>query len=214
MITREQIQDNANKFEELVNSITREGFDKEALLRKLENSDFYTAPASSKYHCSYEGGLVDHCLNVYYSLCTLINSFNVIGIDNDSIIICALFHDFSKMNYYEKTSINKKVYSPDGKKYDELGKFDWIAVPGYSTKAFENRFIYGSHEQAAEFMTRTFIPLTVEESVAILHHMGGQAWDSAKDNLSEVYTKYPLALLLHLADMISTYYLEGNGSGD
>ena len=54
-------------------------------------------------------------------------------------------------------------------------------------------------------MARQFIPLTVEESTAILHHMGSMAWDSAKDNIGVVYDKYPLAMLLYVSDMISTY---------
>ena len=65
--------------------------------------------------------------------------------------------------------------------------------------------MYGNHEQNSEYLVRQFIPLTLEESTAILHHMGGMAFDSAKDNISGVYDKYPLALLLHLADMISSY---------
>lgn len=114
------------------------------------------------------------------------------------------------MNFYEKSFSNKKVYSDTGSKYDAMGRYDWVSVPGYSIKDSSDRFVYGSHEQTAEFMARMLIPLTVEESVAIIHHMGGQSWDSAKDNIAEVYSKYPLATLLHLADMISTYVLENN----
>lgn len=207
MLTDEQIELNKNRFIDLLDKIDREGFNKDKLVDKLNNSDFFIAPASTKYHCSFDGGLVQHCLNVYDSLVKLVDSFNL-NVNNNSIIICSLFHDFSKMNYYDKVFQNKKVYSENGSKFDAGGHYDWVTVPGYVTKDANERFIYGSHEQTAEFMTRSLIPITVEESSAILHHMGGQGWDSAKDDLSGVYSRYPMALLLHIADMISTYYIE------
>ena len=52
------------------------------------------------------------------------------------------------------------------------------------------------------------MPLSYEESVAILHHHAGMSWDCAKDNLSANLNRYPLATILHLADMASCYILE------
>ena len=75
----------------------------------------------------------------------------------------------------------------------------------FKHKDSDKQLIYGNHEMNAEFIAHCYIPLTVEESVAILHHMGGKSQDSAQDNLSEIYKKYPLALYLHLADMIATF---------
>lgn len=206
MLANQQIEENKKTFLSLVNSITR-NFNKEKLIKWLEESDFFIAPASTKYHCSYAGGLCEHSLNVYYSLKALCETFAVTyGEDNtpksiysdDTILICGLFHDISKANFYEKYNRNVKN--------EATGK--WEQVQEYRTKDSDNRFIYGNHEETSEFMLRTFIPLEVEESVAILYHMGGTGFDSSQADLSTIYNKYKLACLLHMADLGSTFLLE------
>ena len=77
--------------------------------------------------------------------------------------------------------------------------------------AISSKLTPPGHEQTSEFMTRTFIPLSVEESSAILHHHGSLGWDSAKDDLPSIYQKYNLALLLHTADMLATFMDEYEG---
>ena len=205
MLTSEQIEMNKKAFLSLISSISREGMDTTKLINKLEKSDFFTAPASTKYHCAYEGGLCEHSLNVYNNLVKLCSrdKLDAECYDDDSLKIVALLHDISKMNIYEKTARNEKVYASDGDKYDSLGKYKWVTSMGYKTK--EEKFVFGSHEMTSEYIVRQFIPLTVTESVAILHHMGGMHYDSAQDNLGEVFNQYHLALMLHIADMVSTY---------
>lgn len=206
MLTEKQIVVNKETFINLINSIKRE-FDKEKLLNWLESSDFFRAPASTKYHLNCDGGLCQHSLNVYYSLEALCNTFATIpDKDNnyvcryskDSILICGLLHDISKANFYEK--YNKNV------KNETTGQ--WEKVASYKIRENENRFLYGNHEENSEFMVRSFIPLEVEESVAILHHMGETTRDSSQPDLSAIYTKYNLAALLHAADYLSTFCLE------
>ena len=206
MLTQEQIQANKEEFLELINSIEREGADIDRLINKLENSDFFSAPASTKYHAAYEGGLCQHSLNVYHNLVQLCESKQNLDeqcYDENSLKIVGLLHDISKMNIYTFTPRNKKVYCEDGDKKDSLGTFKWVTELEYALK--ENRFLYGSHEMNSEFIITNFIPLNIDESVAVLHHMGGMHYDSAKDNIGAVYTQYSLSLMLHLADMISTY---------
>lgn len=189
-----------------INSIEREGFRKEDLLRKLENSDFYTAPASTRFHNCVEGGLLDHSLNVYYNLRSLVERKGLSDkIDENSIKIVGLLHDMAKINFYKVYYKNEKVYSDYGTKKDEGGRFDWVTKKSYTVIDDEERFLYGNHEQTSEYMIRTFVPLTYPESIAILHHHAGMGADCAKDNLSAIYNRYPLAALLHVADMISTY---------
>ena len=199
-----QIAANKTKFIELVNSIEREGFLKEQLLNKLENSDFYFAPASTKYHGAYKGGLCEHSLNVYDNLVKL-DEMKGSQIDSNVLKIVALFHDISKMNLYETYFQNKKEYHAGGSKHDEGGAYDWKAVTAYKVREASDRFIFGNHEQTSEFMLRTYCPLSYEESIAILHHHAGMSWDSAQDNITEVYNRYTLATLLHLADMLACY---------
>lgn len=208
MIDSERMQANHDEFVDLLRSIKREGADIERLINKLEHSDFFTAPASAKFHGAFEGGLVEHCLNVYYNLMHLVKYKDPVlqnPIDEESIIIVSLLHDISKMNLYEKTVRSKKVYDENGNSKDELGRFDWISEWGWKRKDARDTFVYGNHEMNSEFMIRQFIPLTVEESSAILHHMGSMSYDSAKDDIGVVFGKYPLAMLLYLADMLSTY---------
>lgn len=213
MLSKEQIEQNKQTFIELINSIERE-FNKEKLINWLENSDFFYAPASTKYHSNFEGGLCSHCLSVYYSLEALCNTFAsesryvtledgsqkeeiTCRYDKDSIIIVALLHDLSKANFYEKYNRNVKN--------EVTGK--WESVEEYRTIDVQKRFIFGNHEETSEFMVRSFIPLKVEESVAILHHMGGAGHDSSQTDLSVIYSKYNLAALLHTADLLSTFVL-------
>ena len=206
MLTEEQLLNNKTRYLELISSIEREGMDTEKLIHKLENSDFFIAPASVKYHCSYVGGLCQHSLNVYDNLVALINGKEGLDeccYDENTVKIVSLLHDISKMNIYEKTAKNEKVYCPDGDKYDEIGKFKWVSSLGWKLK--DSRFTYGNHEMTSEFITRQFIPLTIDESVAILHHMGGMSYDSAQNTIGEIFGQYTLSVLLHLADMLSSY---------
>jgi len=196
------------EFITLLRNIKRPGAQIDALVEKLESSDFFSAPASTKYHSSVEGGLCVHCLNVYYNLMHLFKykfGEELMWANADSIAIVALLHDMSKMNLYEIYYKNVKVYSPNGDKQDKGGKFYWDTQWEYKVKDANDRFIFGSHEATAEYMVRQFIPLKVEESVAIMHHMGGMGWDSAQDNLGEIYNKYSLSVLLHCADLMASY---------
>lgn len=204
MLTNEQLIDNKNEFIDMLRAITRNNCDIEGLIKKLEQSDFFEAPASTKYHGAFKGGLCRHCLDVNIVLTNLLK-MNGLSYSDEAVTIVSLLHDLSKMNLYERTCFNKKVYSENGSKHDDGGKFDWVSEPGYKTKDVKDRFIYGNHEQTSEFMVRQFIPLELEESIAILHHHGGMGFDSAQLDISLIYDKYPLALMLHVADMICAY---------
>jgi hypothetical protein len=103
---------------------------------------------------------------------------------------------------------NQKVYSDGGSKHDELGKFDWVSVPSYKVKESKDLFTIGTHGENSVYMTETFIPLSAEEHCAILNHHN--IYDNPKLDSATIYGKYPLACLLHLADMASTYVLESN----
>lgn len=194
-------------FIDLLREIKRPNANIEGLIQKLESSDFFSAPASTKYHNACIGGLVEHSLNVYYNLISLVEMKGLQGyFDKDSLLICGLLHDISKMNFYEVTSRNEKVYSENGSKSDSLGRFEWQASLSFKIRDAENRFIYGNHEETSEFMIKSFIPLTVEESVAILNHHGGKGFDSIPiQTISDKYNKYVLSPLLHTADMLATY---------
>lgn len=225
-LTKEKIAANKKEYLDLIDSISVEGADIDRFKDWLLNrSDFFEAPASTKYHCSCEGGLCQHSLNVYHTLVQLCSTYAVHSeknpeyvanesedIDNttvpeyilvpnyseDSIKIVSLLHDISKANFYEKYNRNVKN--------EITGK--WEAIEDFRTRDADSRFIYGNHEENSEFIARTFFPLDLEESSAILHHHSGMGFDSTQTDITIIYNKYSLACLLHIADMLSTYVEE------
>ena len=214
MLTDVQIAENKLRFIKLVSSIKREGANIDGLLNWLENSDFFVAPASTKYHSAYMGGLCAHSLNVYDNLVALVKDFGMQNIISDeTCLIVGLLHDLAKINHYKIDYRNKKVYSETGSKHDEQGRFDWITVKEYASLDDSERFIYGNHETTSEYYIRSFIPLTYIESIAIIHHHGNMSWDSMKDNIGAVWNVYPLSILIYIADMEASFINE-NTSGN
>ena len=91
------------RFVSLCEGIGRAGI--KELMRWIEDSDFYTAPASTRFHGAYEGGLVTHSLNVYDELCRLLGVYPEIRVPNETILICSLFHDLCKINMYDSVLV-------------------------------------------------------------------------------------------------------------
>lgn len=207
-ITEDKIKENKNRYIELLSSINREGIG-DLMEYIIDKSDFMTSPASTKYHGSFKGGLCEHSLIVYdylVKLCKVYEEMTGNTIDEDSIKIVALLHDISKVCTYEESYSNKKVYSENGSKFDEAGKFDWVSVKGYKTIDLENRFLFVNHELGSEFIVRQFIPLKMAESVAICCHHGGMDPQSIPPTtIAQNYSKYHLAMLLHEADLLAAY---------
>ena len=172
--------------------VTRPGSEK--LLDWLDhNTDFFSAPASTRFHGACTGGLCMHSLNVYHALH---DTFFTEGESEESFAICALLHDLCKANYYKAGTRNVKN--------ETTGQ--WEKVPSYSV---EDLFPYG-HGEKSVFLIERFMKLKVEEAVAIRWHMGGFD-DAARGGcfaISEAYDKYPLAVKLHIADLEATYLME------
>lgn len=194
------------RFEFLLSSVKREGIEK--LLKYIKTTDFYTAPASTRFHSCHEGGLLEHSLNVYDCLFEKLNQpvFSKILTDvgRESLILVSLLHDICKSNYYGVELKNKKVYSDTGTKIDSNGRFDWMTVPSYIV---DDKIPYG-HGEKSVMMISEFIKLKPVERYAIRWHMG---FTEPKENwnaLSVALKKYPLILALHEADLESTYLLE------
>ena len=205
--TNEEIMEMKGDFIALLRKINRPNANIEGLIQKLEATDFFIAPASTKYHNCCYGGLLAHSLNVYNNLEMLVKMKGLEeSIPKDSIRICGLLHDMAKINLYEPTVRNKKVYSETGSKWDEMGRFDWVAERAWSVKSEKDRFIYGSTEENSVYMVQCYIPLMLAESAAILNHRGGIGGSSEKVAIASAsFTRFNLALLLHEADMIATY---------
>lgn len=171
--------------------VNRPGADK--LLDWLDTTDFFRAPASSRFHCACEGGLVQHSLNVYH---VLVDHFYTEGENLESYTICALLHDLCKANFYKVSTRNVKN--------DATGQ--WEKVPFYQV---EDAFPYG-HGEKSVFLIERFMKLRTAEAVAIRWHMGGFD-DAARGGsfaISAAYDAYPLAVKLHIADLEATYLYE------
>ncbi len=229
MLTEEQIKQNKEKFIELVKSISIEGANIDGLISFLEGSDFFNAPASTQYHSSFKGGLCQHSLNVYSNLTKIVDTFAVEhktikstteeGIEveenlilpkysSDTLKIVGLLHDLSKVNFYEKYIQNKKMYSLDGSKQDEMGRYDWVSVESYKVIDSKDRMIAGSKGMNSFLLVSRFIPLEHEEVVSLVNQYAGSDKSENTEDLPSILNKYNLAVYLHMADTISTYCTE------
>ena len=192
-----------NKKEEFIKifdqTIGREGA--KELKNYLLKSDFFSAPASSRYHCAYEGGLCEHSINVYKRL--LANVRNEYGsewekiVPHESVAICGLLHDLCKIDFYKTDYRNVK----------ENG--EWVKKPYY---AREEGLPYG-HGEKSVYILCGFMRLTREEAMAINWHMGGfdVRVKGGDGSVSEAFCKFPLAVLLHIADLQATFIDEKRG---
>lgn len=188
------MENNKERFMEICrNEIRRDGISE--LLEWLEKTDFFTAPASTKYHGNYDGGLCEHSINVYNALGRLAETFEV-DFSPESRAIVALLHDVCKANFYKKGFRNVKD--------DETNQ--WVRKEIWE---IDDQLPLGHGEKSCLLIQR-YMKLTVDEVLAIRWHMG--AFDCAAKGgdygLSKAQTMSPLVPLLHTADLISNYLLE------
>lgn len=164
--------------------IKREGI--KGLMTWLESTDFFTAPASTRFHGACEGGLAHHSLNVYSQLKKLVNWYGYSEeYSRETLAIVALFHDVCKVGCY-KTEMRWRK--------DDRNQWEQ-----YATYRFQEDFAFGGHGSKSMFLVQNFIKLTPDEAVAINCHMG--QWDATNySNPTAAYEKCPLAWLLHVAD--------------
>lgn len=180
-------------------NIQRRGADR--LLEWLDSdaSDFFTAPSSTRFHGAYEGGLVEHSLNVYECLKDYLNrprTKELYGMDYtpETIAVTALLHDICKVGFYAVDYRNAK---------NEKGV--WEKVPYYTVR---DTLPYG-HGEKSVYMIQSFMRLTRDEAFAIRYHMGFSG-NEDKNSVGRALEMFPLALAVNVADMEATYYLEGS----
>ena len=214
MATREE---NILRFEELMKKVTRNG--KDDLMDYIQNkTDFFTAPASTRYHLSCEGGLLQHSLNVYDCLVAKKDlqiwkdAFD--GVSEESIVIMALFHDLCKVNMYVKGFRNQKTYDKERiaeivrsggcVKKDDNGPFAWETVQDYQV---DDSMPLGHGEKSA-IILNSFMKLRNYELYAIRWHMGYSEDPSQYRVLDKAIEKYPIVLALHEADLEASKLME------
>ncbi|MDD6269427.1 MAG: HD domain-containing protein [Oscillospiraceae bacterium] len=180
-------------------NIKRPGSDKLLAWLCSDSSDFFTAPSSTRYHGSYEGGLAEHSLNVYECLKDYLSrprTKELYGMDysEETIAVAALLHDLCKVNFYAVDYRNAKN-----------AQGVWEKVPYYTVR---DQLPYG-HGEKSVYIISGFMRLTREEAFAIRFHMGFSG-NEDKGLVGQALEKFPLALALNVADMEAAYYLEGS----
>lgn len=206
--------DNIARFEELASNVHREGMDH--LMNYVRTSDFFTAPASTRFHLSCEGGLLQHSLNVYDCLAAKKNNpvWKPVLEDagEESLIVMALFHDICKTRFYVPGNRNQKTYDVDKVaaaerwqvKHDAGGDYIWETVPTYNV---EDEMPLGHGEKSVLILDK-YIHLTKLETYAIRWHMGYTEEQSQYKYLDKAMEKYPIVLALHEADLEASKLVE------
>lgn len=177
-------------------NITRPGA--EEFLKWLESTDFFTAPASTRFHLSRPGGLVEHSIHVYERLLKLCDTedgekfLSAKLPDDETIAICGLLHDICRANFYGVEMRNRK---------NEQGQ--WEKYPFY---VVNDQLPYG-HGERSVYIISGFMKLSREEAMAIRWHMGfsDNEFKAGGYSVGNAFEKFPLALLTHIADIQATY---------
>ena len=178
-------------------NIKREGADKLLAYLTSDSCDFFSAPASTRFHSAYAGGLAEHSLNVYHCLKDYLERPRVketygLNVSDESIAIVSLLHDLCKINCYKPSTRNVK---------DSHGV--WHSVPTFT---YEDDMPYG-HGEKSVYIISGYMRLTREEAFAIRYHMGFSG-NEDKMNVGNAFEKFPLAFALSTADMEATYFME------
>ena len=179
-------------------NITRDGADKLLEYLTSSKSDFFTAPASTRFHGSYEGGLLEHSLNVYHCLVDYLSRERVketykLNPSSESVALIALLHDLCKVNFYKTDYRNAK---------NDQGV--WEKVPYYT---IDDTLPYG-HGEKSVYIISGYMRLTREEAFAIRYHMGFSGIED-KNSIGKAFEMFPLAFALSVADMEASYFIEG-----
>lgn len=173
--------------------IQRQGSD--FLLSWIEDSTFFSDPASTRFHGCYEGGLCEHSVNVWHELIRLLKAYPEIKVTAETAAIVALLHDLCKIGCYKTELRNKKVNGV------------WVQQPTY---VYDEDFPFGGHGSKSVYLIQKYMPLSDEEAVAINCHMGFADRSPSDYSTGNAYSAYPLAWLLHVADESATYIKESH----
>ena len=199
------IEKNIARFEAELAKVQRPGMDK--LLEYIQKSDFYKAPASTKYHLAAPGGLLQHSLNVLDALRGLLSwrsdgvwEYRAAGkvvdtLPDDSVIVMALLHDICKTHFYGTSTRNVKN--------DATGR--WEKVPFYTV----NDMMPLGHGPKSAMIIKQYTTLSSQEMYAIWHHMGRTGDYENDAAVGKSIEMYPAVLALQTADMMATRFMEG-----
>lgn len=210
-LTKKEIQKNKEDFIELFEKVIIPQYpNAKELLNWIQTTDFFEAPASAKYHSAFPGGLCLHSLLVYDRMLEQVDSYKSykdnfsmeedLGTTEAGLALISLCHDLCKIDTYETYWQNVKEYSENGKQYDNVGNFDWVQKLGYK---YNEKLTLGHGSKSLYILMKYIKDLSIAEVSAVYHHMGGMG--ESEKGFAEAASKYPLVLMLHLADMLATF---------
>ena len=192
IMSKEELEEQKEMILALLRSTERDGIDKLADYLS-DSTDFFTAPASTRFHNNFSGGLAQHCLNVYENFKSLLE-IKGIEMSEDSIIICALLHDLCKCNTYVVETRNRKNEQGQWEKYNIWATNKDVDIPL-------------PHSSRSIAIIRKFIKLSIKEELTIFYHMGpygGEDYEY-RNMLKAANEKYPQTVLFYVADTIASY---------
>ena len=163
----------------------------ESMIDWLRTTDFYTAPASTRYHDSHPGGLLVHSLKVYNETISLLQLPKFQNVDKSYAIIAALVHDWCKIGYYE--SFQKNV------KNESTGQ--WEKETAYRVN---QKGIPLGHGVTSLYLAMRVMKIPTEVALAIRFHMG--RWSICEPEFNELQkanSEYPMVYLIQFADQLA-----------
>lgn len=178
-------------------------FNQEQLVFDLENIGFFTAPASTKYHGSYEGGLFRHSCIVTATLLTLTESNGLSWSRPESPYIVGMFHDLCKVDNYRRIpepDLNEDPIIKDGIQIVKM-----VRTPKWEYNP--DTLLKGHGEKSVMLLSR-YLQLTMEEILCIRYHMGAFTDQKEWSDYTRAVQQYDTVLWTHHADMIATHIIE------
>jgi hypothetical protein len=161
------------------------------MLKYLSLNHFFTAPASTKYHGNYDGGLFDHSFAVAKFLVRLTEDNRLTWKNPRSPYIVGMFHDLCKIDQYRHPASHLIT---DG--VTVVNSFKWEYNPDTLLKG---------HGDKSVMLLSQFYTLTDEEIMCIRYHMGAFTDKSEWNDYTRAVSQYPNVLWTHQADMLASH---------
>lgn len=161
----------------------------------LDKMGLFIAPASTKYHGAYEGGLYDHSATVTRRLIELTKNNNLKWQRRESPFIVGMFHDVCKCDQYVPIIEDEYEYSAGGKKL--------VCQPTIKGYEYNTKTLLKGHGSKSVMLLSQFITLTEEEMLCIRYHMGAYEKEEWTE-FDQAIRKYPNVLWTHMADMLAS----------
>ena len=148
----------------------------------LKETNWLTAPASTRFHLAEEGGLIKHSVNVAKTLIKMRREL-LPGISLESCVIAALFHDVGKVGF-------------PGTPYYIKNPNEWYIKNRGIKYTVNPECVHMDTSSRSLHLISSYVILTPEEAQAIRYH-DGQYVD---ENRSVAHKEAPLTRLLQYAD--------------